>query len=137
MFALQPIPTIRVRADEGTRIPYGFTGLSYESSQLSHPQFFSSDNHDLIQFFRTLGNDGVLRLGGNKSEYTVWDPTGSAEAGTGETEGPDPGNGTDRIFPVTPRSIDNLAGLLDEPRAENSFTHRGVLPVYVTLCHCA
>jgi len=113
MFALQPTPTIRVRADEGTRIPYGFTGLSYESSQLSHSQFFSSGNHDLIQFFRTLGNDGVLRLGGNMSEYTVWDPTGSTEAGTGETEGPDPGNGADRIFPVTPRSIDNLAGFLD------------------------
>ncbi len=113
LFAKNPTPTIRVTSEEVTRIPHDFTGLSYESSQLSHPTFFKADNHDLIQFFRTLGNRGVLRLGGNMSEYTVWDPTGSMAVAQGETEGPDPGNGTDRVFPVTPHSIDNLAGFLD------------------------
>ena len=110
--ALGQTPTVRITAEEVIRIPGEFTGLSYESSQLSHPQFFSADNHDLIQFFRTIGDHGVLRLGGNMSEYTVWKPTASAEGTPGETEGPDPGNGTNRIFPVTPRSIDNLAGFL-------------------------
>ncbi len=113
LFAAEPAPTIRITDEEVNRIPHEFTGLSYESSQLSHPRFFSADNHDLIQLFRTLGGHGVLRLGGNMSEYTVWDPTGSTEVAQTETEGPDPGNGSDRIFPVTPRSIDNLAGFLD------------------------
>jgi hypothetical protein len=44
---------------------------------------------------------------------TVWDPTGSAEGAGGETEGPDPGNGSDRGFSVTPRSINNLIGFLN------------------------
>lgn len=113
VFAVQPVPTIRVTDAEITRIPHDFTGLSYESSQLSHPRFFSAENRDLIQFFRSLGDHGVLRLGGNMSEYTVWDPTGSEEAGTSEAEGPDPGNGSGQIFSVTPRSIDNLIGFLD------------------------
>ena len=113
LFAVQPAPTIRVTGEELTRIPHDFTGLSYESSQLSHPRFFSAENRDLIQFFCSLGDHGVLRLGGNMSEYTAWDPTGSAEAGTGEAEGPDPGNGSDRIFSLTPRSIDNLIGFLN------------------------
>ena len=112
LFAREPTPVVRVTAEEIGRIPSEFTGLSYESSQLSHPRFFSAANHDLIQFFRTLGDHGVLRLGGNMSEYTVWDPTASPEDAPGDTEGPDPGNGTNRIFPVTPRSIDNLAGFL-------------------------
>ncbi len=113
LFAKSPIPTIRVTSEEVTRLPDDFTGLSYESSQLSHPEFFKADNHDLVQFFRTLGDRGVLRLGGNMSEYTVWDPMSSAVVALGETEGPDPGNGSDRVFPVTPRSIDNLVGFLD------------------------
>ncbi len=113
IFAVQPTPTIRVTGEKLTHIPYDFTGLSYESSQLSHPRFFSAENHDLIRFFSTLGDHGVLRLGGNKSEYTVWDPTGSAEGAGGETEGPDPGNGSDRVFSVTPQSINNLIRFLN------------------------
>jgi hypothetical protein len=62
VFAKNPIPTIRVTSEELPRIPHEFTGLSYESSQLSHSEFFKADNHDLIQFFRTLGDGGVLHL---------------------------------------------------------------------------
>jgi hypothetical protein len=105
--------TVSVTAEQMIRIPDGFTGLSYESSQLSHPRFFSVDNRDLIQFFRTLGDHGVLRLGGNMSEFTVWQPMCSGGDAPGETEGPDPGKGSDRSFPIFPRSIDNLVGFLD------------------------
>jgi len=47
-------------------------GLSYESSQLSAPDFFSAANTELIALFKKLSPQGVLRLGGNLSEYTVW-----------------------------------------------------------------
>jgi hypothetical protein len=105
-------PILHISSDAVAHIPSDFLGLSYESSQLSHPQFFSADNHALIQYFRTLNGKGVLRLGGNMSEYTRWEPDARLENTSGETEGPDPGFGTDRVFPVTPQSIDNLNGFL-------------------------
>ena len=70
-------PALRLQLDSdrviGT-IPDGFTGLSYESAVLSDPSFFTGDNTDLVAFFRRLGGAGVLRLGGNTSEYGVWTP---------------------------------------------------------------
>lgn len=111
--AAGPQALIHVTPDEASRIPRDFIGLSYETSQLSHPQFFHEDNHDLIRYFRTLGDHGVLRLGGNMSEFTVWDPTASMASPPGETEAPDPGFGSDRVFPITPHAIDTLVGFLD------------------------
>jgi hypothetical protein len=105
-------PVIRISSDEIARVSGEFMGLSYESSQLSHPRFFSADNQELIQFFRTLGDRGVLRLGGNMSEFTKWMPDASLDNIPGETEGPDPGLGSNRVFPVNRQSIDNLAGFL-------------------------
>jgi cytochrome c5 len=53
-------------------MPPGFTGLSYESSPLADPEFFSPGNADLIGLFRSLSPNGVLRIGGNLSAFTVW-----------------------------------------------------------------
>ena len=36
-------------------MPLDFTGLSYESAQLGHPDFFSPQNSSLIAIFKTLG----------------------------------------------------------------------------------
>lgn len=47
-------------------------GLSYETGQLADPAFFSAGNHALVQLFRALSPHGVLRIGGNTSDYTVW-----------------------------------------------------------------
>jgi hypothetical protein len=105
-------PVVRVTGEEISRIPDDFTGLSYESSQLAHPRFFSADNHVLIQYFRTLNPHGVLRLGGNMSEFTRWMPTLSPVSNPDQAEGPDPGFGSDRVFPIRPEAIDNLAGFL-------------------------
>jgi hypothetical protein len=55
-------------------IPGDMLGPSYESSQLAAPDFFSAANTELIALFRKLSSNGVLRLGGNLSEYTVWTP---------------------------------------------------------------
>jgi hypothetical protein len=54
------------------KVPGDFMGLSYESGQLAYPDFFSAQNTNLIAIFRTLSPSGVLRLGGNLSEFTVW-----------------------------------------------------------------
>lgn len=88
-------------------------GLSYESGQLVYPDYFSADNIALIEIFKRLSPSGVLRLGGNLSEFTAWsekDPATPPEPGG--LVGPDPGHREPRIFTITPRSIRSLQGFL-------------------------
>ena len=95
------------------KVPADYMGLSYESGQLAYPDFFSPENKALIQMFRTLSPAGVLRLGGNLSEFTVWsdsEPATPPEAGG--LVGPDPGHREPRTFTITPKSIRNLHGFL-------------------------
>jgi hypothetical protein len=88
-------------------IPEGFTGLSYESAQLSDPLFFSPDNRALGNLFRMLGSRGVLRLGGNSSELGFWQ-----SMGTGAKQVPPRSGATGQSFSITSKAIDNLAGFL-------------------------
>ena len=59
----------------GPVVPHNFVGVSYETQQLSEPDFFSPSNHGLVEQFRALAPSGVLRLGGNTSDYGYWKPT--------------------------------------------------------------
>jgi hypothetical protein len=59
----------------GPHMPIDFVGLSYEVQQLSDPSFFSAQNSGLIREFKALSSTGVLRLGGNTSEFAYWKPT--------------------------------------------------------------
>jgi hypothetical protein len=95
------------------KVPLDYMGLSYESGQLAYPDFFSPRNTALIQMFRTLNPAGVLRLGGNLSEFTLWsemEPATPPDAGG--LVGPDPGHREPRTFNITPHSIRNLQGFL-------------------------
>ena len=58
----------------GNPISADFTGLSYETIHLHDPWFFSSANKEMAGFHRSLGASGVLRVGGNTSEFCVWTP---------------------------------------------------------------
>jgi len=58
----------------GPRMPIDFVGLSYEVQQLADPSFFSAQNSGLIREFKALSSTGVLRLGGNTSEFAYWKP---------------------------------------------------------------
>lgn len=89
-------------------VPVNFTGLSYESAQLAHPDFFSSSNRGLLSFVRTLGRQGVLRIGGNTSEFTVWSSNAPAAAPEGAV-GPDTGSRKLSQFTITAEAIRNLA----------------------------
>jgi hypothetical protein len=94
-------------------VPADYMGLSYESGQLAYPDFFSSRNKALIQIFRTLSPSGVLRLGGNLSEFTLWSESEPATPpAPGGLVGPDPGHREPRTFTITPNSIRNLQGFL-------------------------
>jgi hypothetical protein len=95
------------------KVPEDFMGLSYESGQLAYPDYFSPQNLALIELFRTLSPTGVLRLGGNLSEFTLWSETEpSVPPEAGGLVGPDPGHREPRTFTITPRSIRNLQGFL-------------------------
>ncbi len=62
----------------GPHMPADFVGLSYEVQQLADPSFFSADNTGLIRAFKALSANGVLRLGGNTSEFSWFQPTPSS-----------------------------------------------------------
>jgi len=96
-----------------SHVPDDFMGLSYESGQLAYPDFFSDDNTSLVDLFARLSPAGVLRLGGNLSEFTVWsdeDPVTPPQ--TGGLVGPDPGVRVPRTFTITPKAIRNLKTFL-------------------------
>ena len=93
-------------------MPADFVGLSYEVQQLANPDFFSLKNSGLIRQFRDLAPLGVLRLGGNTSEFATWKQSANA---------PDPerpntrevaGEPRAQYYAVTPEAVRNLAGFL-------------------------
>lgn len=83
--------------DAGRLIPPDFIGLSYESSILASGDYFTPGNASVLGLIRSLGDNGIIRIGGNTSERTVWLPESK----------PDPDD-----FVITPASIDRLAGAL-------------------------
>jgi hypothetical protein len=95
------------------KVPADFIGLSYEAMQLEDPTFFSPANTSLIEQFRVISMRGVLRLGGNTSEFGWWKATPSAQppvrtAGKVDSGEPQPTT----IFAITPETIRNLDGFL-------------------------
>jgi hypothetical protein len=97
----------------GNPIAPDFAGLSYETSQLSDPSFFSRENALLAGFHRRLGAAGILRLGGNTSEFSVWSPTAAPIQPVPEALGPDTGRHPAPRRPVTPLAVRNLRGFLE------------------------
>src|SRR5262245_42216253 len=58
--------------DAGQPIAPDFVGLSYETAILAAGDYFTPDNASVLGLIRRLGANGVLRIGGNTSERTVW-----------------------------------------------------------------
>jgi hypothetical protein len=78
-----------------------------------NPGFFSARNTGLIRAFKQISSRGVLRLGGNTSEFGWWKPTPD----TPEPEHPHTrevvGEPKANYYPVTPEAIRNLAAFLE------------------------
>jgi hypothetical protein len=96
----------------GARMPIDFVGLSYEVQQLTDPSFFSTQNSGLIREFKALSSTGVLRLGGNTSEFAYWKPTPDSP----EPEHPQVrevvGEPQARYYAVSAEAVRNLAEFL-------------------------
>jgi hypothetical protein len=96
----------------GASMPADFVGLSYEVQQLASSDFFSGNNAGLIREFKALATHGVLRLGGNTSEFAYWKPT----PGSPEPEHPQirevEGEPKAQYYAVTPEAVGHLAAFL-------------------------
>src|SRR5580700_9292759 len=103
--------TVPAEAD-GPHMPEDYVGLSYEVQQLLDPAFFSPKNAGLIREFKALSAHGVLRLGGNTSEFEWWKPTPDAK----EPEHPQTheveGEPKAQYYPVSAEAVRNLAAFL-------------------------
>jgi hypothetical protein len=96
----------------GPHMPDDFVGLSYEIQQLSDPGFFSPANTGLIRAFRQISPHGVLRLGGNTSEFGYWKPTPDAPEPAHPQTREVVGEPKAEYYAVTPEAVRNLAGFL-------------------------
>ena len=109
------------RDEAGPRMPNDFVGLSYEVQQLADSSFFSAQNSGLIREFKALSSTGVLRLGGNTSEFAYWKPKSDSP----EPEHPQvrevTGEPKARYYPVTVEAVTNLAKS-SKPLAGTAFT---------------
>jgi hypothetical protein len=95
------VARLSVPYDEpGPPITADFIGLSYESGLLAGRSYFTPANRSLIGLIRRLGADGVLRIGGNTSERTVFWPGG------------EPGPADAHV--IGPADIDRLAATLQQ-----------------------
>ena len=81
-------------------------------SNSSNPSFFSAQNSGLIREFKALSSTGVLRLGGNTSEFAYWKPKPDSP----EPEHPQVrevvGEPKAQYYAVTPEAVRNLAEFL-------------------------
>jgi hypothetical protein len=110
--AASPV-TLKISTEAtGPHMPADFVGLSYEAQQLTDPTFFAASNLGLIRQFKALAPRGVLRLGGNTSEFAWW----KAAPGSPEPEHPQlpavEGWPKPQYYAVTPEAVRNLAAFL-------------------------
>jgi hypothetical protein len=92
--AVQALATATIGTSAGT-IPDYFLGLSYEKGDFVSELLFTAANTSLAGLFNRLGN-GVLSLGGNSLDKTLWTPEGG-------------GNTAGQVSPV---DVDNLAAFI-------------------------
>lgn len=64
------------------RISPDFIGFGYETSAVAQSNYFSADNTTLVRLYRNLSRHGLVRIGGNISDHTRYDPDGVATVQT-------------------------------------------------------
>jgi len=94
-------------------VPDDYLGFSCETSQLADPTFFAADNRELVSLFKTLTPQGILRLGGNSSDFCWW----KADAADQPPELPESARRSDNWMPhsftaIEPVAVDHLSDFL-------------------------
>ncbi len=105
---------ISLAAPQAGAVPEDYLGLSYETAQLSDPTFFSADNHELAALLRALSPSGVLRIGGNSSEFCWWKTAeGQTPPAPPRFAGSDENWMPKSYTAIGPEAVDRLTGFLD------------------------
>jgi hypothetical protein len=69
--------SIRINPRRRLRVlPADYMGLGFEASSVAMPGLLSADNHAYVQLVRNLGPQGVIRVGGNVSDFSVYNANG-------------------------------------------------------------
>lgn len=79
----EPGKRVEIRIDSERRlgaIPVDFMGLGYEISSVSTPGLLSASNRNYVALVRRLGARGVIRIGGNTSDYSAYSAKAKAAA---------------------------------------------------------
>jgi hypothetical protein len=102
-------------APAATAMPLDYLGFSCETSQLADPTFFAADNQELVSLFQTLAPEGILRMGGNSSEFCWW----KTKAIDQPPALPESARRADNWMPhsfsaIEPIAVDRLAEFLNE-----------------------
>jgi len=103
---------LTVGGSTGQTVAADFIGLSYENMQLEDPAFFSPANRGLVEQFKNLSRRGVLRLGGNTSEFAWWKASNTDRPPDRNLALKDGSRPASYIFAITPETIRHLDGFL-------------------------
>lgn len=103
---------LTVGESTGQTVAADFIGLSYENLQLEDPAFFSPANRSLIEQFRNISPRGVLRLGGNTSEFAWWKANAADPQPDRNLVLKDGSRPSNYIFAITPETVRQLDGFL-------------------------
>ncbi len=74
--------TVSIRLDPRRTLrtlPPDYMGLGFEASSVA-ANLLSADNRAYVQLVRNLGHEGVIRVGGNVSDFSVYDAKGQSKA---------------------------------------------------------
>jgi len=82
-----------------SRISPDFIGFGYETSAVAQSNYFSANDTALVQLYRNLSPHGLIRIGGNISDHTRYEPEGVATVQT-ETN----------VTVINRRNLQDLAG---------------------------
>ena len=96
-------------------IPPDYNGFSVETAQLADASYYDAGNASSVALHRRLSPRGVLRTGGNSSEFCWWKTAADAQPpqikilGQGRADNFMP----QRFTAITPQAVDNLRTFLD------------------------
>jgi len=75
--------SVTVTLDSKTRmraIPADYMGLGFEISSVAVPGLLSAKNQAYVRLVKNLGPQGVIRIGGNTSDFSSYDAKGEAKS---------------------------------------------------------
>ena len=72
--------TLRIGSQRLATVPADFMGLGYEISSAARAGLLSARNHHYVELVRTLGAQGVVRVGGNTSDDASYSAEGASRS---------------------------------------------------------